>query len=156
MKHTIHTISPAARNLALALSEHKGEWMTAEWESTAKPAAAHKGKTLTKRCTATVRTGVSFANLKVVREAIEAGERPEVASLPWGEWAVFPFVIVHKGTEYVRLTLAGSSHISVQYFVDGVHVERDAFNAFLTPSDAKSGERPEVISVKMENIRRLG
>lgn len=156
MKHTINTISPAARNLALALSDHKGEWMNAEWETAAKPAAAHKGVTLTKRCTAVVRTGVSFANLKVVREAIDAGERPEVASLPWGEWAVFPFVIVHKGTEYLRLTLAGSDRISVQYFVNGSEVERDAFNGYLTPSDAKGGSKPEVISVKLENIRRLG
>jgi len=159
MTHTTQNITPAAALVLASLVDHKGEWMNAEWETETKPAAKHKGVTLTKRCTAVVRTGVAFANLGVVKDAIEAGERGEVGSLPsWQEWAAFPFILRHKtkGTEYVRLTLAGSDRISVRLFVNGTEVDRETFNGYLTPSDAKGGEKPEVISVKLENIRRLG
>lgn len=149
----LNRLSVKARLAVLALLEHKGQFLAAEWMSEPKPLAAHKGKVLRKVSNATVRTGVSFANLSTVKEAIAAGERDEVGSLPWGEWAYFPYVITHKDSEYIRLTLTDNCPISSRYEVDGVEVDASTFYSMLPK---QSGERPLVLTVKVANLIRLG
>ena len=70
------------------MESRKGQWVRVDVAVHSPVAAAHKGR-VTKRVTATVRTGVDYANLAVNADR-------ETGSLPWGEWAVFPWVIVHK------------------------------------------------------------
>lgn len=146
-------LSPKAKAALLALSDCKGQFIAAEWMSEPKPLAAHKGKVLRKFSKATVRTGVSFANLSSVKEGIAAGERGEVESLPWGEWMVYPYIITHKGNEYLRLTLTEGCPITSRYEVDGVEVDAATFHSMLPKS---SGERPEVLTVKVANLIRIG
>jgi hypothetical protein len=120
-----------------------------EWQTTVKPAAAHKARTLRKVTTALVLTGVEFSKLAVNSER-ETGE------LPWGEWSNYPYVITHKGETYFRVnTVEGS--IRTIYLVDGDVVSRDDFNAFLTPSAAKA-KRPVggTLTIKAENMRLVG
>jgi hypothetical protein len=150
---SINRLSPKARAAFLAQLEHKGQFLASEWQSEPKPLAAHKGKVLRKTSNATVRTGVSYANLGSVKEAIANGERDEVGSLPWGEWAYFPYVITHKGSEYVRLTLTEGCPITSLYEVDGAEVDASTFYSMLPK---QSGERPAVLTVKVANLVRLG
>ena len=149
----INRLTAKAKAAVLALREHKGQFLAAEWMSEPKPLAAHKGKVLRKFSKATVRTGVEFRNLSAVKEAIANGERDEVGSLPWGEWMVYPYIITHKGSEYIRLTLTEGCPIASRYEVDGVEVEAAAFYSMLPK---QSGERPEVLTVKVANLVRLG
>ena len=116
-----------------------------EWISEVKPAAAHKGRTLTKRTQCAVMTGVEYANLS------ENVER-ETGELPWGEWLAYPYVIGHKGTEYARLYVVDGT-ITTMYAVDGAPVDRDTFLSYLTPSQ-REAKRPTggTITVKIKNL----
>lgn len=83
---------------------HKGQTLRATWESTVPCLKQYAGQVqVIKRTNAHVIAGVSFANRKEVREAIELGLRGGVQPLPWGEWSDYPFLITHKGETYVRL-----------------------------------------------------
>ena len=138
------------------LSGKAGQFVSASWASNPTPAAAHKkaGVVLEKRTRAVVKTGIDFANLKEVKQGIASGERGEVESLPWGEWAVFPYLINHKGAEYLRLYPAGGKP-EVEYRVHGEVVTREVFKSYLTPSEQKKmeeGEAPITFTVKAENV----
>ena len=137
----------------------KGSFVKAYWKSNPKPAAAHKNVVLEKITGAVVRAGIDFSNLSSVQIAIENGERGEVQSLPWGSWKQFPYVIEHKGTDYIRLyPSTGNNHVpSTSYYVDGNPVDKLKFSEFLTESERKkllnpAENRPECFTVKSENI----
>jgi len=118
------------------------------WTSEVRPAAAHKAHRLTKRVTATVMTGVEYRNLSVNNDR-------ETGSLPWGEWAKYPYIITHKGEDYARLyTIDGT--VKAAYFVDGREVKRTDFEALLTPS-ARDAKRPHggTITVRLDNLTIL-
>ena len=157
MNTTTTTISPEANALVAHLSEGNGQFRTVTFKSNPKPAAAFKGVSLEKVTSMVVRTGVDFSNLTSVKDGIANGERGEVQSLPWGSWVKFPFIISHKGEEFVRLTLAANSKPSTTFKVDGVEVSREEFVKFLTPSDAKGSDKPlEVITIKFKNLISIG
>lgn len=120
-----------------------------QWTTDVKPAAAHRSHMLRKISTANVMTGVEYANLSVNNDT-------ETGDLPWGEWAQYPYLIAHKGTEYARLyTIDGT--VRTTYMVDGDVVDRETFNGYLTPS-AAAAKRPNggCITVKMDNVRLVG
>lgn len=122
--------------------------ITVAWTSTVKPAAAHKAHTLTKRVSASVMTGVEYRNLAVNNDR-------KTGDLPWGEWAVYPYVVTHRGTDYARLyTVDGT--VKATYYVDGREVRKADFDGMLTPS-AREAKRPHggTITVKMENLTIL-
>ena len=125
-----------------------GAFQSVEWRSEVKPAAAHKTVALHKITSATVRTGIDYANLSV-------NDGAETGSLPYGQWAVFPYVITHKGNEYVRLYVTDGS-VRSRYYVDGVEVSRDEFNGYLTES-ARKPSRPNggTITVKAQSLTLL-
>lgn len=152
-------ISPRAQSIVDVLAARRGQFIRIEYSTFPEPAAAHRGRSLHKRTTMVVRTGVGFENLASVKLAIAAGERGEVQPLKWGEWAAYPWVIAHKGAEYLRLTIDGiPQRAESVYEIDGVKVTRAEFLALLTPAkqrEAESGDRPEVLTVKMENIHAL-
>lgn len=134
-----------------------GQFVSVSFKSTKKPASAFKGTVLEKVSNGVFRAGINFANLSSVKESIAQGERGEVQSLPWGEWVQFPYTIAHKGEQYVRLYPAVNAKVEVTYFVNGVSVNKDEFNSFLTPSDAKPSEKPlECFTVKASNILAIG
>ena len=152
-------ITPRTNSLVEILRERAGQFIRIEYFTNPAPAAAHKGRTLTKRTTMIVRTGVAFENLTSVKLAIAAGERGDVQPLAWGEWEIYPYLITHRGAEYIRVTIDGiPNHASSFYEVDGQPVSRGEFLALLTPAkraEAESGQRPEVLTIKAENIVSL-
>jgi hypothetical protein len=120
-----------------------------QWTTDVKPAAAHRSHMLRKVSSATVLTGIEYANLSVNNDT-------ETGDLPWGEWAKYPHIIQHKGVQYARLyTVDGT--VRTTYMVDGDVVDRDTFNGFLTPS-AAAAKRPNggCITVKMDNVKLVG
>jgi hypothetical protein len=80
-------------------------------------------------------------------------------SLAWGEWAIHPWLITHKGAEYLRVTIDGVPQSARStYMVDGAEVSREVYLSMLTPSKRASmldGDRPEVLTIKVENIHAL-
>ena len=153
---TTKTQSLTAEQILERILNAKGQFVKAVWKSNPTPAAAHKkaGIVLEKHTSAVCRAGINFANLSSVQQGIEEGTRGEVQELPWGQWKVFPYIIEHKEAEYIRL-YPTDSKCETLYFVNGVEVDRNAFSAYLTPSDAAkmtSGEKPECFTIKRENI----
>lgn len=139
-----------------AVQSKKGQFIELSFQSNGEPSAEHKGRILTKVTKGIYRTGVDFANLSSVKEAIAKGERGEVQSLAWGAWKVFPFIIGHKGSDYCRITTSPSHKPSVAYFVDGVEVSKEHYLSMLPPSKRKPSEPSEVFTIKAENIIKVG
>ena len=133
----------------------KGNFVSASFTTTKKPASAHKLRKLQKSTTGVFRAGINFANLGSVKTAIANGERGEVQPLPWGEWYEFPYVIKHKEQFYLRFYPAKNAKLEVTYLVDDKEVTKEVFNSFLTPSDAKERENFECFVVKCDNITAL-
>ena len=136
--------------------ETKGQFIKVSFQTEKKPAAAHKGTILKKITNGVFRAGINFANLKTVKEGIENGERGDVQPLPWGNWIRFPYLIEHKGEQYVRLYPANGGKVNVQYFVNGQAVEKAVFNSYLTPSEANRTDPAECFTIKADNIISLG
>lgn len=133
--------------------------MKVYWKSNPSPAAVHKknGIVLEKVTNAVVRAGIDFSNLTSVKEGIANNERGEVQSLPWGEWKHFPYVITHKEKEYIRLYPSAANTPKVKYFVNDEEVDKNAFAAYLTNSEATKllypEEKPlECFTVSADNI----
>ena len=123
----------------------KGAFQRFSWRSEVKPAAAHKERELHKFTTAIARTGISYANMAPNADK-ETGE------LPWGQWEEFPYLISHKERLYARLYVLDGS-VSTGYYVDGVKVDKDEFDQYLTPSARKSKvNETGTITVKLENL----
>lgn len=149
-------ISKQAEEFISAVKACKGQYLSACIHTTVKPAATHKDKELTKRTTGVYRTGIEYANLKKVREAVEAGERGEPGGLPWGKWAVQPWIIEHKEVEYVRLYQLATQKPQVEYFVNGEKVTKEDFVKLLIPSQQQEKEVPDALTVKLANVRFIG
>lgn len=117
-----------------------------QWQSTVKPAAAHRGVELRKVTTALVMTGAEYSGL-----AVNAGT--ETGALPWGEWSEYPHIVTHKGKDYARLYVVDGT-IKTVYMVDGDVVDRDTFGGYLTPSQRNAG-RPNggCITVALDNVK---
>lgn len=136
-----------------ACNSRKGQFIDLSFTSSPSPSKEYKGKVLTKMTKGIFRTGINFANLKAVKVGIEAGERGEVQSLPWGDWAVFPLVITNKGNEYLRITVSPSHKPTSTFFVDGVEVSKEHFESHLTPSARKPSETPTLVfNIQADNL----
>jgi hypothetical protein len=134
----------------------KGQFASVTFKSNPKPAASSKGVMLEKVTTGVFRAGINFANISSVKDGIASNERGEVQPLAWGEWVNFPFVIAHKGENFLRLTVASGKVMSVTFSVNGVEVSREEFETHLIPSarsEAKADKAPvEVITIKEANL----
>jgi hypothetical protein len=128
----------------------KGQYCNLTLKTEVKPAAAHKARKLEKVITGVFRVGINYSNMKAVIE--KRGGSVEPQPLPWGQWVDHPYVIIHKGQYYFRVTPQWRD-ISITYFVDGFAVNKEIFVTFLIPSEAKrSGELPLCLTVKAQTI----
>lgn len=142
------------QNIMSVLGGVSGNHVSVSFKTEPTPAAAFKNLALKKITTGAFRAGIDYANLSVVKEGIENGERGEVESLPWGEWVEFPYHINHKGKDYVRLYPPVGGYIQipkVQYFINEQEVDKETFNSMLTPSAAKAKNK-NCFTVAADNI----
>jgi hypothetical protein len=143
MQNLIH---PNSKAFVEACNTRKGQFIELTFRSTPTPNKDNKGKVLVKETTGIFRTGINYANLSPIKDAVEAGERGEVGSLPWGSWAVFPLVIVNGEKEYLRITTSPFHRPTVRYSVDGVEVSKEHFESNLPASKrSKPEDKPTLI-----------
>jgi hypothetical protein len=150
----MHVPSDLARTIMAALAT-PGAFQSLTWQTSPKPAAAHKGRVLIKQTTMVCRTGVEYPNIaSVAMRLAEEGRSADDLTLPWGEWAMYPYLIVHKGCEYLRVSPAVGARPRSTYTVDGAEVDAETFYGFLPPSARpKPGEPgPEVLTIKVGNL----
>lgn len=144
----LDTIPEAIRD---AIARPRGQFIGV---TLARPCKVRKGQeSLIKETRFTARFGVDYSNLSPIKERTdETGEGP--GPLPWGEWAVFPWIITHKGDLYVRFTLVPGRVPTVRFCTQtGEEVDRDVAKARCLASEfPKREEAPLVITCKVANI----
>lgn len=131
------------------LRNRKGQHVGVQWSRPMKT-RADVSATVIKSTRAFVRSGIDYANLATVKESGR-----EVESLPWGQWAEFPFSIVHKGAEYIRLYPATFNNLRpvVTYTVNGKIASADEVKPLCLASEFReSDDAPACFTVKAENI----
>lgn len=136
----------------------KGSFIRAEWEKPCKVKKAFAGKDIRKLSAATVRLGVTYDNVGNVQAKRESGELPqENAGLTWGRWSQFPYFIEHKGNEYLRMTLTNNNPVKSQWIMDGKPATLEDVKPYLLASELpKDGERPDVLTINIDNLKKLG
>jgi hypothetical protein len=152
------TLSLDAKAIVETLRTRKAQHVPATWERAMKTLKGTK-ENITKRTTAYVRAGIDYANLAAVKQGIEAGEREAVEPLPWGEWVAFPFIIAHKGAEYVRLYPAVFDNLkaTVEYFIDGKPATVEQVRPLCLASEFRErDEAPLCFTLKAESIVSIG
>ncbi len=136
------------------LAGHNGQNLSVAWQRQCKTRAG--APTVTKQTIAPVRAGIDYKNLGVVQTEIANGTRGQVEPLPWGVWQQFPFIIEHKGKEYVRLYPSSDKNHkpNVAYYVDGRPVDFAEVKPYLLASEMPKAndEKPLCFTVKAESV----
>lgn len=117
--------------------------------------AAYKNHKIKKVVKRTARVGINYENLSStkIKRQVENLEKDSKSThaLPWGVWKKFPYVISHKGVNYLRFYRAPNEFKQVMYLLDGKPV-----NAMQIVHMLRSGELDEknesVFNIKEENI----
>jgi hypothetical protein len=139
------------------LKSKKGQHVYVVWSRPAKTKASCPFA-ITKRTKALVRSGIDYANLSQVKEAIANNERGEVEPLPWGSWKKFPFVISHNGLEYLRLYPASFNNVrsSVEWTKDGMPCKKEEIEEWLYASEKRDFDNEDCekvcFTVKVNSI----
>jgi hypothetical protein len=141
---------PAPVQAIVASLNAPGAFTPMTWRTTKSPAAAHRGRVLTKITHALVRTGVEYAAISSVAMRL-AAEGREAGDLPWGEWAVYPLIVRNGDEYYLRVAPVPGHTMRSEYFIDGAPVAREEWYAMQPPSARKEGA-PEVLTIKVSNI----
>lgn len=149
-----------------ALKGKKGQHVQAVWSRKA-DTLKDCPFTITKRTAAWVRSGIQYANLTNVKNAIQSGERGEVGKLPFGQWAkgYENYIIIHtpKGAtapvEYVRLypaTFENLSHPHVEWTMDGIPATFEQVEPYLKASEKrKEDEQPACFTLRADSILEI-
>ena len=116
-----------------------------------------KGKDpIIKDSTCVCRVGVDYDNIQVVDAKRDAGLLPkENAGLPWGQWALFPYVIEHKGNYYFRCTQVNGNKSSIPktvYRRNGVEITKEEAQADALASEFADRSDRDVFNVTVSNI----
>lgn len=140
-------------NIDTILSK-KGTIVTVTAEKTMK---VKKGNApIQKISTFQARLGVTYDNMKSVQEKREDGRLPEEnQGLPWGRWKTFPYVIEHKGKEYIRFSKVNSSvpHKTV-YLRDGQEISLDEVKRVALASEFNKSDL-DCFNIPADNIIEL-
>jgi len=141
------TIVRTASEVLATILNCKGSHVSVRYQTFDKPRKESKktGVVELKRVVkGAFRAGLEFQNLTEIKEAIAAGERGEIKPRKWGVYTKFPFILEHKGEEYVALYPATGGFIQrpkTAYFVNGEETDRATYNAHLT--DSKQAEKEQ-------------
>lgn len=137
------------------LLSRKGQIVTMLTERDCK---VRKGRDpIRKRSEFQCRVGVNYDNIKTVIEGRADGSKPaENAGLPWGEWALFPYVITHKGEYYIRCTTLNNAHSKpAQFLRNGTAISKEEAQLDCLASEFAEGDRGEVFNIKVSSLLEL-
>lgn len=140
------------------MNARKGAFTSMEWEKELPVRAGFKTThKVTKITNAVVKFGVEYDNIKAVQSKRESGELPSKnAGLTWGEWSIYPYFIKHKGADYVRCALSKDNPIRTSYYINGRPATKAECEAICTKAAFSGGNTTDVLTIKAENIRRIG
>jgi hypothetical protein len=141
-----------------AVENKKGQFIKLGWSRPCKTRAANKDLRIEKKVSVVVRTGINYDNQAKVKEKRESGELPkENAGLQTNmEWESFPWIIKHSitGKQYARMYLTDHKP-ETQYFLNGSPATMEEISSYVLASELPKGEKPDCITVSLENIEEL-
>lgn len=148
------------------ISTPAGQFVRAVWSRNCK---VKKGVTEcpVKTVSGVFRVGIDYDAVKDVKDGRENGTLPsESAGLPWGVWRIFPRLINHKETDYVRLYYASGEggkldRIKSVYTLNGKEISREELQAMgicLASEfrDEKPDEELNTFTVKADSFLVFG
>ena len=151
----IQATDPVIQGFMDTLLSRRGQIVTVNTE---RPMKVRKGQeAITKTSEFQCRVGVNYDNIKTVIEGRANGDKPaENAGLPWGEWALFPYVITHKGEYYVRCTvLRNGFRKAAEYRRGDQLISKEEAQIACLASEFKDGDDNEVFNIKVSSIRSV-
>ena len=134
----------------------KGCNIVCEWT---RPCKTRKGTlvAITKSVRMVGRMGIEYDNINDVQEKREEGTLPAVnAGLPWGVWAEYPWLIEHKGKNYLRLYNGTSSLTTtkVAFFMNGEATDKAMVVPYLLASELTEKDG-DCFCCDIENLTRI-
>ena len=105
-----------------------------------------------------VRIGAQYDALQTTKEAKGVTTTEEAHAVNKGlngmEWVVYPYILrsLKTGKEYIRLETAKNTRFETVYTVNGKEVVKADIEQYLQASEKKSGEKPTVMNIGIENI----
>ena len=138
-------------NILNTLLEKRGQFSRAVWERDCKVRSG--APLIRKKTVATIRSGISYDNIANVQEMRKSGELPSRnQGLAWGNWEIYPFLIKHRDTRYVRLyPVNGESTSKVTYLMDNNEVEFSDIEQYLKAEEKREQSRI-CFTVKLDDI----
>jgi hypothetical protein len=134
-------------------AKQKGSFSHLIWEKQLPVRKAFNGVTVVKRTQGTVRAGVTYDNMGAVQTKRETGILPsENAGLTWGTWSEFPFFISYKGAQYLRVSLDRNNKLESEYYINGVKASKEQAQMYCTKAAFPDGAKPDVLTIKVDNI----
>lgn len=139
--------------LATFLSR-KGQFAGFLWNRPLKTRKEFSHLSITKSVRCVAQVGVDYDNRASVQAARESGELPsENAGLPWGQWKVFPYVITHKGNDYLRIYPVANRVPRVVYRCNGAMVSREFAESVCLASEFRETTAPHTcFTVNAANV----
>lgn len=121
-------------------------------------AAKKSGITAYKVTDMTARKGIDYKAQKSVQAKVDAG-KVLTHELPWGNWieGLEGVMLEHKGATYVRLYSAPNK-ATCRYYLNGKKVTLEELKDsgyVLNSYFNKSGEKPDAMTVRIENVQKI-
>ena len=105
-----------------------------------------------------VRVGCQYDNLGRVKQKRMDGELPsENVGLRGMKWVEYPFLLESEktGEQYLRVELCKNSKFTSQYYVGNKMVSKESIMEYLTASEKKSGDMPDIINIKVKSLMEV-
>ena len=138
----------------LVTTKQKGTFSHLIWEKQLPVRKSFPGVTVVKRTHGTVRTGVTYDNMRAVQFKRDCGILPQQnMGLTWGEWSIYPYFIKHNGRDYLRVALDKNNNLESEYFVNGVRSTKEQAQIYCTKAAFPTSEnKPDVLTICCDNI----
>lgn len=115
---------------------------------------------VTKRVTAPIRYGISYGNIRAIKDAIQSGERDAVQPLASGQWrkGFENLIIDDKDKEKCRFEVSSFANMkrTSEYFIDGIPTTFDSVSSMLLASEIKKKSSLLVFDLNPKNIIAVG
>lgn len=111
-----------------------------------------------KTVTTVARAGIEYDNIQDVQDKRADGTLPATnAGLPWGKWAVYPYIIEHKDQKYLRFTASKNSKAEVVFKDEaGNFLVSDIVKNYALASEFADKDDTTVFNVPVPAITMLG
>ncbi len=134
----------------------KGQIVTVEFSRPLKTRKEFAAMHIEKHCLLQARAGINYDNMNSVIEKRESGDLPAVnAGLPWGVWKVFPHIIEHKGSDYLRFATLPNGKNERSFTLNGKPVTMEEIKPFCLASEFTERAEMDVFTVKAENVKDI-